>query len=269
MPKKIKVKPTPSQARILRALRDYSIPETPLYIYRGGWKPYYGGGEYKGPKTANLEAPPLKQSMKALEREGWIEQRENDKSHFPTNNWVLSYYGLEVVNGLDGDDFETPAPLWTAKEVLDVLEKRHQPPEWIFIRELRIGTGYTGRAWNSKQGVYIDGFALNCYPSKSMQRIAYEVKVGRGDFLKEIKTPEKREPFMRYANQFFFVTPVGLVKPHEIPDEVGLIEIHGDGFWKIKVKAPYRRTERPGWPLVASIARSLSADYLEFRSNFR
>lgn len=269
MPKKIKVKPTPPQARILRALRDHSEPDAPLYIYRGGWRPGYAGGAYKGAKNANKDAPPLKQSMKALKREGWIEEIENEKSHYNTNNWVLSDYGLEVVDGLEPEDFVTPAPLYTAKEVLDILEKRHLPPEWIFIRELRIGTGYVGRAWNSKSGIYIDGFALNCYPSKSMQRIAYEVKVNRGDFLSELKNPEKREPFMRYANQFFFATPVGLVKPEEIPDEVGLIEIHGDGFWKIKVKAPYRRTERPGWPLVASIARSLSAEYLDFRSKFR
>lgn len=268
MPKKIKIKPTPPQARIMRVLRDYSDPDMPLYIYRGSWKPNYSGGAYKGAKNAAKDAPPLKHSLKVLDREGWIEEIENDNSSFKTNNWILTDYGREVVDALEDGDFSTPAPLHTASQIIDIIERRHQPPEWIFIRELRIGTGWVN-TYRSKAGVYIDGFALNCYPSKNMQRIAYEVKISRGDFLAELKNPEKREPFMRYVNQFFFATPVGLVEPEEIPDDLGLIEIHGDGFWKIKVNAPHRRAERPDWPLVASIARSLSADYLEFRSQFR
>jgi hypothetical protein len=99
-----------------------------------------------------------------------------------------------------------------------------------------------------------------------MMRVAYEVKVNRGDFLGEIKNPDKREPFLRFSNLFFFAAPVGLIKVHEVPDAIGLIEIHGDGFWQISKDAYYRRSEHPTWGFVASIARNLSTDYLEYRS---
>jgi len=50
-----------------------------------------------------------------------------------------------------------------------------------------------------------------------MKRVCYEVKTSRGDFLSELKQPLKRRLGMRYSNEFYFVTPAGLVKAEEIP----------------------------------------------------
>jgi hypothetical protein len=70
----------------------------------------------------------------------------------------------------------------------------------------------------------LDGFALNALPHTAMKRICCEVKTSRGGFLSELKQPVKIRVGMRYSNEFYFVTPAGLVRPEEIPAECGLVE---------------------------------------------
>jgi hypothetical protein len=102
-----------------------------------------------------------------------------------------------------------------------------------------------------------------------MKRVSYEVKTSRADFLAELKRPLKRRIGMRYSNEFYFVTPAGLVTATEIPAECGLIEVgyasfdewrqlmsrHADFFnystatrayCMITIPAPWRDT--PGLP---------------------
>src|SRR5215831_5750364 len=93
------------------------------------------------------------------------------------------------------------------------------PAEWLFFRELRVGTG---RQNGSEQR--LDAFALNTLPHTAMKRVCYEVKVSRSDFLVELKRPLKRRVGMRYSNEFYFVAPAGLIALSEVPSECGLIE---------------------------------------------
>jgi hypothetical protein len=105
--------------------------------------------------------------------------------------------------------------------LLDLVERALHPSrsEWLFFRELRVGTGR--RNGNLQR---LDGFALNSLPHTGMKRVCYEVKISRGDFLAELKHPLKRRIGMRYSNEFYFVTPGGLVQPEELPVECGLVE---------------------------------------------
>jgi hypothetical protein len=80
----------------------------------------------------------------------------------------------------------------------------------------------TGRQNNGAQR--LDAFALNSLPHTAMKRVCYEVKTSRADFLTELKQPLKRRIGMRYSNEFYFVTPAGLINTAEIPAECGLIE---------------------------------------------
>jgi hypothetical protein len=85
------------------------------------------------------------------------------------------------------------------------------PSEWLFFRELRVGTG---RRNNGAQR--LDAFALNTLPHTAMKHVCYEVKTSRADFLTELKRPLKRRMGMRYSNEFYFVMPPGLVNAAEI-----------------------------------------------------
>jgi hypothetical protein len=149
-----------------------------------------------------------------------------------------------------------------------------RPSEWIFLRELRVGTGFRNGAAQR-----LDAFALNCFAHTSMKRVCYEVKTSRADFLCEIKQPLKRRIGLRYSNEFYFVTPAGLLKTSEIPIECGLIEvglftrkdresafapiggvIHFDGdhghYCRITIPAPWRETPGPTWQFVAGMLRN-------------
>ncbi len=148
-------------------------------------------------------------------------------------------------------------------EIIQTLAGYHNSPEWAFLPELRLGTGYTcrvsGRRVLSEVEARVDAFAINAYPSKRCQRVAYEIKISRSDFTREICQPLKRRPALLLTNQFYFVTPAGLLKPEEIPQECGLMEIReceaGYLVWKEIVTAPWRETGPAPWYFVAAIAR--------------
>ena len=161
-------------------------------------------------------------------------------------------------------------------QLLEIVERaiHASPSEWLFLRELRVGTG---RRNGGAQR--LDGFALNTLPHTAMRRVCYEVKTSRADFLSELKHPLKRRIGMRYSNEFYFVTPAALVSVEEIPPECGLVEAGQETFaqWKrligrhagffnydperqsycmITVPAPWRDTPGPTWQLVAAMLRN-------------
>ena len=169
-----------------------------------------------------------------------------------------------------------PASKLDESGLIEIVQRaiHASPSEWLFFRELRVGTG---RRNGSAQR--LDAFALNTLPHTAMKRVCYEVKTSRSDFLAELKHPLKRRIGMRYSNEFYFVTPAQLVNEAEIPAECGLIEAgvatlaewkqlysRHAGFFNydpetrtycmITVPAPWRDTPGPTWQLVAAMLRN-------------
>ena len=160
--------------------------------------------------------------------------------------------------------------------MLDVLESalHSSRTEWIFLRELRIGTGN-----RHHEAQRLDAFALNCLPHLAMKRVCYELKLSRADFLGEIRRPLKRRIGMRFSNEFYFVTPAGMLALDEVPTDCGLIEagiasteesqrlirrhsgfFHIDGptgsYCMVVVPAPWRDTPGPTWQFAAAMLRN-------------
>jgi hypothetical protein len=151
----------------------------------------------------------------------------------------------------------------TTADILSAIRRIHTnhglANRWAFFEELRLGTGYG-------QGVEqrIDAFACGLW-TKNWGSMAYEVKVTRADFQREIKKPLKRRMALRYSNLFWFVTPQGLVEPSELPIETGLMEVHlatvsydppTEGWHtKVVVPAPWRDIPPPTWSLFCAVAR--------------
>jgi hypothetical protein len=84
--------------------------------------------------------------------------------------------------------------------LIDIVERAMHPlaSEWLFLRELRVGTGrQNGGAQR------LDAFALNTLPHMAMKRVCYEVKTSRADFLSELKRPLKRRMGMRFKRVLF------------------------------------------------------------------
>lgn len=93
------------------------------------------------------------------------------------------------------------------------LAERHATD--FFLTEVKNGpTQYVARG----SLLILDALAIK----KSWSRpcfTGYEVKVDRNDFLNDEKWPG----YMDYCHRFYFACPKGLIKPEELPDEVGLV----------------------------------------------
>ena len=141
--------------------------------------------------------------------------------------------------------------------MLDLIEASFHAgkSEWVFLRELRVGTG---RSQHSLQR--LDAFALNCLAHLGMKRVCYEIKLSRADFLCEMKNPLKRRIGMHLSNEFFFVTPAGMLSLGEVPMDSGLIEVGRAPYsaWSclVRVAAPWRDSPAPTWQFTAAMLRN-------------
>jgi len=134
--------------------------------------------------------------------------------------------------------------------ILNALRHKYPKDQHAFFEELRIGGGF-GK--DSEQR--FDAWAICYYPSKRNVTTCFEVKVSVSDFKVEIRNPKKRRAGLRLSNEFYFVTPEGLLEITDIPVECGLIEVTELGNLKVVIPAPYRDIEPPTWMFMASVCR--------------
>lgn len=98
-----------------------------------------------------------------------------------------------------------------------------------------------------------DFWSLHPHAGKGYLARAYEIKVSRADFRRDnaIKQREAR----LFSDEFYYVTPPGLITKEEVPDWAGLWEWDGNK-WKCQISAPRRDKDAPSWELVVSIMRN-------------
>jgi hypothetical protein len=104
----------------------------------------------------------------------------------------------------------------------DLIAARHADPgRWSVFFEVRPNTGFSGGRFDRR----LDAVAIGHWPSDGLERIAYEIKVARSDFLREIKDAKKREFAVADFHRCFFVCDPGVVKEpsREIPEGWGLL----------------------------------------------
>ena len=94
----------------------------------------------------------------------------------------------------------------------------------------------------------------------------YEVKVDRGDFLRDDKWPG----YLKYCHQFYFACPLGMIQPDELPVEVGLIYYNPEkDCISTKRKAVYRPIEIPRDMLMYLLMSRHESDRHSFFSSGR
>jgi hypothetical protein len=98
-----------------------------------------------------------------------------------------------------------------------------------------------------------DLWTVDLWPS-SLERIAYEIKVSRADYVHELKHPEKRRLAMLISNRYCFAVPAGLIRHNEVPLDCGLVEVHPNGIREV-VSAPWRDIPPPTARFIAELAR--------------
>lgn len=159
-----------------------------------------------------------------------------------------------------------PDEIWTADRLKAAVRFRHFKQTVVVVDELRLACGMDAQRT-------IDHFVISADTRYGCGTNAYEVKISRSDFLRDLKQPLKHRGFRLIADQFWYVAPPGVIKPDEVPDWAGLLEpttgmgherpagmFEGKVNWqfdmlKTVVPAPLRSKEPPSWPLVVSLLR--------------
>jgi len=131
----------------------------------------------------------------------------------------------------------------------------HPVRKWIVLDEfpLDVGKRSTGTP-------RIDSLAVRYIPPpkqpRPVTREAYEIKIDRQDFLRELKNAEKREKAYAVCDRYWFIVPHGLVEAKEVPPECGLMWVPFPSGYPIVMKLPVTlKTKPPSREFMMDVAR--------------
>lgn len=105
----------------------------------------------------------------------------------------------------------------TEAQVIEALRNRFPQPEWAMFTGVANGTGSHANRW-------ADAVAMNLWPSRGLEIVGFEVKVSRGDMLRELKDPRKADEVAKHCDRWFIaVGSKSIVGPEELPASWGLL----------------------------------------------
>lgn len=140
----------------------------------------------------------------------------------------------------------------TAKDIMKLLSSRAESRQEVIIQEIMVHYG------GSKQR--LDAWSIK--PSWTKQQATgYEIKVDRGDFVRD----DKWQEYLQCCTQFYFVCPKNLIHKEEVPEQAGLIYCTEKRATVVKV-APYRAIEFDPF-LLGIIINRMKANIERQRSN--
>ncbi len=147
-----------------------------------------------------------------------------------------------------------------ASFVADALRGLHEDSKWIFATEIPLMTGAYPKNFDSAWGQRrIDAFALALWPSLEFERVAYEIKVSRADWMAELESPQKRAAAMYLSHRFYFALARGIFQREDFMQGVfpwcGVIEVDESGAVSVIEKARRREAWPMPEPFIASFLR--------------
>lgn len=141
-----------------------------------------------------------------------------------------------------------------AHEVLDALalasafRSAGKGAPHVMLREVSNGTG-----WRNHR--YADALLLSVWPSRGIWMAGVEVKVDRGDWLRELNDPRKSSEHQKHCKYWWLATTKDVVQPEEVPETWGWVEVSGKRKTRVRKKAPQLEPEPLDLPFVAAILR--------------
>lgn len=140
---------------------------------------------------------------------------------------------------------------WTTPRVIEALRARYAPPAFALLTEVPDGTG-------TQKVRTADAIAMSLWPSRGLSLHGFEVKVSRGDWLKELAAPQKAERFWRYCDFWWLVLgDASIAKEVELPPTWGLLVPRGDRL-HVAREATLLEPEPIGRPFLASLFRKVA-----------
>lgn len=140
----------------------------------------------------------------------------------------------------------------TSAHVTALLRERYAAPEYAFLPQVRSRTGYSGPIRTA------DALAMSLYPSRGLELHGFEIKVSRGDWLRELKEPDKAEEIVRHCDRWWIaVSDEKIVAPGELPPTWGLLAPKR-GKMAVSVEAPLLTAEPMSRAFLAAILRNVA-----------
>lgn len=145
---------------------------------------------------------------------------------------------------------------WTEERLFNRL--RRQYPErqshWLVLRQVALSPGY------ALPDSYIDAVVLNLWPSGGLKRMAFEIKVSRSDFLRELRDRRKNAWARLAFHKFWYLAAPGVIKPTDDLDGLGWVEPEektGEDSPRLIVKSKPQENPFPmmGLGLLTSLCR--------------
>lgn len=135
---------------------------------------------------------------------------------------------------------EQPKPNMRALDILRLLQQRYSAPRHFLGVSFTVGGDVADAV----------AFHLN-HPYRST---AFEIKITRSDFLREIANPRKNAELRRLVDDFIYVCPAKMLGKDEVPPSTGLMYA-----WKDRL----RIVKQPAFtPTPAHVSRRLATAFL-------
>jgi len=142
-------------------------------------------------------------------------------------------------------------PKYTADELFHRLEVKYDDPQrYVVASQVANATGACVNSW-------IDVVVFFLWPSDGLRRAAFEIKVSRSDWLKELQQPLKNEDARKSNHEFWYLAPADVIKEEELPKDTGWMKPHGQGL--SIVRHPVRHTPVVDDSTIAALIRSVTS----------
>ena len=112
-----------------------------------------------------------------------------------------------------------------AEDLVALLRNRFESKNGLYnqavvLEQVPDGTGMNQNRW-------IDVAVFEMWPSKGLTRSAFEIKVSRSDFIRELQNPDKHKWCRDSFHEFWFVASKDVIQIEELPVGIGWMYPHG------------------------------------------
>lgn len=104
-------------------------------------------------------------------------------------------------------------------DVLDALCRSLEGQGYVVVREVMVGSQ------RNRTERRADAIAVQLYESRGVHLHAFEVKVSRADWMRELREPAKADPIATGCRYYTIIAPQGVVDPLEVPLAWGLWQV--------------------------------------------
>lgn len=142
-------------------------------------------------------------------------------------------------------------------ELKNLVAKRFSAPEYGLLWEVGNSTGFGCNR-------HCDGLAMSLWPSRGLHLIGLDLKVSRGDWIKELKNPAKAEAIYKFCDRWYLVAgDDSIVRDGELPASWGLLKPGKAGTLLDVVGATILKPKPPPRSFLAAIFRRATEQSLD------